>query len=94
MARILHLFAFMKDLVLSRHWVRRVASNLQVLTAEKATELRKCCPRYKAFSSRGNGHRDLDRGQFKFHCRATALRSSRGSPLVMGGLVVNMLEGR
>lgn len=37
MARILHSVAFVKDLVLSGHWVRPVAPGLQELAEERAT---------------------------------------------------------
>jgi len=37
MARILHPPTFVKDLVLSRHWVRRVAPALQELAGERVS---------------------------------------------------------
>ena len=74
-------FTSVRDMVLSRHWVRRVAPALQELAGERTTG---------ALPAFQNLIGTCQRNDSEVHCRATPLRSSRGSSLVVRGLVVNV----
>jgi len=80
---------YAKDLVLCRQWVQHVARASQELAGEGAPEVLLAL---QNISFLGTTAIETCRGSdSEVHCRATALRSSCGCPLVMRGLVANVL---